>query len=206
MKLSASTQPSPQALRDFALITRIVVHHEEKARAELFNRYRQPVYSRVYRMVGAGQEMVAEDLTIEALTRAYDYLPSFQPRFSFEKWLFRIATNHCIDFLRRRRLKTVSLHVGSTATAQSAPFFDFPDSAPTPQEALIIAQRHEHLHHAVAQLPARYQQLIKQHYFEGLSYEEIAMQHRLPLGTVKGNLHQCRALLAKRLSGILSTI
>jgi RNA polymerase sigma factor (sigma-70 family) len=196
-----STSFSPQVIRDFRLIERILAHQEQKAYTELLDHYQRPVYHLVLRMVA--QAEIAEDLTLEVLMRACHHLPSFQPTYSFSSWLFRMATNYCIDYLRRRRLPTVSLSA-ELATANGKPYFpSFPDAAPTPQDALIRTQRHEHLRQAVAQLPAPYKHLVEMHYFQELSYEEIATQQHMPLGTVKGHLHQGRKLLAQQLAGTL---
>lgn len=107
-QLAVTDRPlSAQSLRDFDLIQRIQTRQEAKAYTELLNYYQRPLYHRIYRMVP--QETTAEDLTMEVLARACQYLPTFQLLTSFRTWLFRMATNYCIDFLRRRRLDTVSL-------------------------------------------------------------------------------------------------
>ncbi|MFD2719618.1 RNA polymerase sigma factor [Hymenobacter monticola] len=201
---AASGHFSPQALRDFELIERILIHKDEKAYTELLDYYRRPVFHLIYRMVR--QTEVAEDLTMEVLTRAYRYLARFQPVFAFSTWLFRIATNHCIDFLRRRRLQTVSLQAAIVVADRESSFFELPDAALTPQEMLIQTQRNEHLRRAVAQLPPLYQHIVELHYFEELSYGEIATQLGSSLAAVKSRLHRGRELLAQQLSSTLARV
>jgi RNA polymerase sigma factor (sigma-70 family) len=171
---------SAKALRDFALIERILDHHDERAYSELMGHYQKAVYQLVVKMVH--QSDVAEDLALEVFVRAFRSLHTFRPEFAFSTWLFRVATNLCIAHLHRQ-------------FAGEETSFDLPDSTPTPQEALIQLQRIEQMHLAVAKLPAKYQQLMQLHYFEELSYEEVAARQHLPVGTVKGQLHRGRDLL-----------
>ena len=203
--IAGTKQFSPRALQDFGLIQRFLFQQEEKAYAELVEYYRRPLFNLIQRMVS--QTAVAEDLTMEVLARAYHYLPGFQPVFAFSTWLFRIATNHSIDFLRLRRLQTVSLHAAiAVANGEELGFFELPDADPTPQEALIRTQRTDYLRRAVAQLPPKYRRALELHYFEELSYAEIVAQHGLTLVTVKSRMHRGRALLAQQLAHTLSSI
>lgn len=188
-------QFSAKARRDFALIARILDHHDERAYAELMGLYQKPVRQLVGRLVP--QSDVADDLALEVFVRAFRFLPTFKAEFAFSTWLFRIATNHCITHLHRQSLPTVSMQAAQSVGEDLS--FDFPDSTPTPQEAIIQAQRIERMHLAVDQLPSKYQDLMQLHYFEELSYEEIAERQHLPLGTVKGQLHCGRDLLHQRL-------
>ncbi len=179
--------------RDFALIRRILEEQDEKAYADLLTIYTPSVRRIVLRIIR--QPEAVEDLTMEIFTRAFRYLPTFKPLFAFSTWLFRIATNYCIDFVRRRRIKTVSLHsVKKTDTANEWAF-DYADDAPTPQEALIQLQRSDGLRQVVARLPPKYRCLVQLRYFEELTYEEIAVRQQLPLGTIKAQLHRGRELL-----------
>lgn len=192
---------SPQALRDFGLVQRILDQHDERAYAELMGCYQKSVYHLVLKRVH--QTDVAADLTQEVFGRAFRFLPTFKPTFAFSTWLFRIATNHSIHHLQRKRLPTVSL---SAAQGNGEAFtVDLPDPTPTPQEALMQLQRSEHMRRAVSTLPPKYQQVLRMHYFEELSYEEIAEHLHAPLGTVKGWLHRGRYLLQPLLAGVRET-
>ena len=97
---------SEKAKKDFALVER-AKNEDQKAYAELLRRYRRPVYHLVLKMVRNQED--AEDLTIEAFSKAFKNLPKFNPDFTFSTWLFRIATNNCIDFIRKKRLNTTSI-------------------------------------------------------------------------------------------------
>lgn len=193
---------SPQALRDLALVQRILDHHDERAYAELMSYYQKAVYQIVFKMVH--QSDAAEDLTLEIFIRAFHFLHTFKPVFAFSTWLFRVATNQSITYLQRHRLHTVSLD--AVQLNGESVSFDLPDPTPTPQEAIIQLQRIERMHLAVDKLPAKYQEVLKMHYFEELSYEEIAERLHAPLGTVKGQLHRGRDLLQHMLEGAREAI
>jgi RNA polymerase sigma factor (sigma-70 family) len=193
---------SPHALRDFALIGRILDHHDERAYTELMSYYQKPVYQIVLKMVH--QSDIAEDLTLEVFIRAFRFLHTFKPDFAFSTWLFRVATNQAITHLQRQRLPLVSLSAPQFEGEDAS--FDLPDPTPTPQEAIIQLQRIERMHLAVDKLPAKYQDVLKLHYFEELSYEEIAERMHAPLGTVKGQLHRGRDLLQHLMAGERETI
>src|SRR5436190_4012572 len=100
-------QFSDKALEDFRLIDEAVQNHDEKAYAKLMQRYKKPVYHMILKMVRNVDD--AEDLTIEAFAKAFRNLKKFNPEFTFSTWLFRIATNNCIDFIRKKKLDTMSI-------------------------------------------------------------------------------------------------
>jgi RNA polymerase sigma factor (sigma-70 family) len=190
---------SANARRDFALIDRIREQQDEQAYRQLVGVYQKPLYHLVSRMVR--QTDVAEDLTLEIFVRAFRFLPTFKPVFTFSTWLFRVATNYCRSYLRRRRLLTIPLQAETGEGESRYTCVEVPDEEPTPQEALVQAQCYERLHEAVAALPAKYRAVLQLHYFEELSYEEIAVLHQVPLGTVKVQLHRGRYLLQRTLAG-----
>ena len=194
--LATPKPASSKAQRDLALVQRILDHHDERAYAELMSLYQKTIHQLVLKIVH--QSDAAQDVALEVFVRAFRSLPTYKPEFAFSTWLYRIATNLSIAYLHRQRLPTVSLDAPQFAGEDKS--FDYPDPTPTPQEALIQLQRIERMHAAVNSLPAKYQRIVQLHYFEELSYEEIAEREHLPLGTVKGQLHRCRGLLQQLLT------
>jgi RNA polymerase sigma-70 factor (ECF subfamily) len=151
----------------------------------------------------------AEDLTIETFAKAFRYLSTYSATFAFSTWLFRIASNTSIDFLRRKRLDTLSLALpepGSFHEEDGRPASEVRDQELDPLEACIRQQRREWVHQVVGQLPRKYVTLVQLRYFEEQSYEEIAAQLHLPLGTVKAFLHKSRELLLVLLKGRQHTL
>lgn len=187
---------SARALRDLALIE-AALQGQGKAYEELLERYEKPLYHTVLKLVR--QPADAEDLTSEIFTKAFRHLARYRPEFAFSTWLFRIGTNHCIDFLRRKRVKTVSFHQAGAAGEGEELAWDFAAPAPTPHEALIRQQRRQMAQQVVTLLPPRYARLVRLRYFQELSYEEVAQELQAPLGTVKAQLHRARELMAELL-------
>ncbi|WP_375436035.1 RNA polymerase sigma factor [uncultured Hymenobacter sp.] len=183
---------SLRARQDIALI-QAALAGQAKAYEDLLARYRKPVHYLVLRMVKNAAD--ADDLTQETFAKAFRHLARFTPDFAFSTWLFRIATNHTLDFFRRKKLPTHSLQASVLGGDGDPLFLEVADRNPNPQEALIQAQRKELVQHLVRQLPARYALVVRLRYFDELQYEEIAVQLALPLGTVKAQLFRARELL-----------
>ncbi len=183
---------STKALADFKLIDR-AINGDEKAYAELMRRYKKPVYHTLLKMVRNSDD--ADDLTIEAFAKAFKNLPKFKKEYTFSTWLFRIATNNCIDFIRRKKLETTSISTGYSDENGDPIDIDIRDENLNPQESAINVQKIEIVRTMVTLLPDKYQQLVQLRYFDELSYEEIAQQLNAPLGTVKAQLHRARELL-----------
>ena len=186
-------QFSEKALQDFQLIDQAVNEHDEQAYAMLMDRYKKPVYHMILKMVRNVDD--AEDLTIEAFTKAFKNLYKFKKDYTFSTWLFRIATNNSIDFIRKKKLDTMSLNTGYQDESGANVTIDVKDKNLNPQEEAIKAQKIELIQLFVTKLPAKYQRLVRLRYFKELSYEEIARELEAPLGTVKAQLHRARELL-----------
>ena len=162
----------------------------EKAFASLMNRYRDSVYYMLLKMVNNASD--ADDLTLEAFGKAFRNLDSYTPKFAFSTWLFKIATNNCVDFIRKKQVSPApfDLQEGSenmTINIQS----DLPD----PEESLINREKIEALKVIVRQLKPRYRSLIELRYYKEYSYEEISAELHLPVGTVKAQLNRAKTLL-----------
>ena len=132
---------------------------DEKAYALLLQRYRRAVYHMILKMVRNVDD--AEDLTIEAFGKAFRSLHRFKKDFTFSTWLFRIATNNSIDFIRKRKLYTLSIDSAYTDDDGQAVSMSIPDQNLNPQDEAIKAQKEEIIRVVVNQLPAKYQKLVK---------------------------------------------
>ncbi len=181
---------SEKAKNDLVLVE-LARNGNEKAFASLMNRYRDSIYFLLLKMVNNTSD--AEDLTIEAFGKAFRNLDSFTPDFAFSTWLFKIATNNCIDFIRKKQASPAPIDQlqddldSLTVNIQS----DLPD----PEEALINDQKIAVLRGIVNQLKPRYRRLIELRYYKEYSYEEIAKELDLPIGTVKAQLFRAKSLL-----------
>jgi RNA polymerase sigma factor (sigma-70 family) len=184
---------SDKAKKDFLLVDRAIKDNDQKAYAELMKRYRKSVFHLVLKMVRNSDE--AEDLTIEAFAKAFKGLHKFNPEFTFSTWLFRIATNNCIDYIRKKRIQTTSINNPWKDNDGDEISIDVKDNSLNPEDENIKKQKIELMQTIVTRLPSKYQVLIKMRYFQELSYEEIADNLEFPLGTVKAQLHRAKELL-----------
>jgi RNA polymerase sigma factor (sigma-70 family) len=184
---------SSKALEDFRLIDEAVNENDDQAFAKLMQRYKRPVYHMILKMVRNVDD--AEDLTIESFAKAFKSLHKFKKDFTFSTWLFRIATNNTIDYIRKKKLNTLSLNNTFTDDNGEGVSFDVEDENLNPQEEAIKAQKEELVQVFVDKLPPKYQKLVRLRYFSELSYEEIAQELEAPLGTVKAQLHRARELM-----------
>lgn len=192
-------QFSDKALKDFDLIDQAVNVGDQSAFAELMERYKKPVYHMILKMVRNVDD--AEDLTIEAFAKAFKNLHRFKKDFTFSTWLFRIATNNSIDFIRKKKLETFSLDTSLKDDDGESVSIDVEDKNLNPQEEAIKSQKVELIQMFVTKLPPKYQRLVRLRYFQELSYEEIAKELDAPLGTVKAQLHRARELMYDLVKG-----
>jgi len=197
--MDINKQFSDKALEDFTLIDKAIKDKDQQAFAYLMERYRKPVYHMILKMVRNVDD--AEDLTIEAFAKAFKNLHRFKKDYTFSTWLFRIATNNSIDFIRKKRLQTMSLDSSYKDDAGEPVSIDVEDKNLNPQEEAIKSQKIELIQMFVTKLPAKYQRLVRLRYFQELSYDEIARELEAPLGTVKAQLHRARELLYDLVKG-----
>ncbi|MCB9230806.1 MAG: sigma-70 family RNA polymerase sigma factor [Bacteroidia bacterium] len=167
--------------------------NDQVAYEKLLNKYHKSVYYMLLKMVKNADD--AEDLTQEAFAKAFSSLDKFNSQYAFSTWLFRIATNNCIDHIRKKRVSTVSIDNPYENDEGDSMRFDIRDTGLTPTEKILKQQREEYLRIAVEKLPVKYRQLVELRYFQELSYEEVAEELDLPLGTVKAQLFRARELL-----------
>ncbi|HEY1063555.1 MAG TPA: sigma-70 family RNA polymerase sigma factor [Daejeonella sp.] len=183
---------SANAKNDFMLVIR-AKDGDQKAYAELMQRYKDSIYFMALKMVNNKDD--AMDLTVETFGKAFENIEKYKPDFAFSTWLFRIATNNCIDFIRKKRLNVVSLQSLSEEDKDEKQL-QIPSDTLDPEQTSIKKQESEKLKSIVEQLPQRYRTLIILRYYDEQSYEEIAQQLDLPLGTVKAQLFRARDLMS----------
>lgn len=167
---------------------------DQLAYAQLMDRYRESIYFMMLKMVKNTDD--AEDLTIEAFGKAFNRLHQYSPNYAFSTWLFKIASNNCIDFIRKKRIKVTSMDSGIKTDDGEVVFYDAKSSGKDPEEHVIHKQKVLMMRELVSRLKPRYRILVEKRYFEELSYEEIATELNLPIGTVKAQLFRARDFLA----------
>jgi len=183
-----------KAKHDLILVKKVMNSGDRKAYAELMNTYADQVYATMLKMTGDALD--AEDLTLEAFSKAFEKLQQYTPDYAFSTWLFRIAKNNCIDHLRRKKKEE-----NNTGNAEGSELdthlvtTEIPCQLPGPEQLLINRQETILLRKIVQGLKPNYKAIIELHYFKELSCEEIALQLKLPESTVKVRLFRARELL-----------
>ena len=175
----------------------------EAAFRELLTRYERPVFSLVYRMVR--DRTLAEDLAQEAFIRAFNAIDSYKSSYKFSNWIFKIANNHTIDYLRKRKLDTISIHGSPHATSedeQERTGVTLEARTENPHEYVEHRELGSRIEAAIADLRPEYRTVILLRHVEGHSYDEIADIMELPLGTVKTYLHRARGELKELLADV----
>jgi RNA polymerase sigma-70 factor (ECF subfamily) len=184
---------SDKAQHDYKLVKLAIETGNQKAYAELMDRYRDSVYYMLLKMVNNKDD--ADDLTIEAFGKAFNRLHQYVPSYAFSTWLFKIATNNCIDYIRRKKSNTFSIDTGMQNDEGGSINLDIKFDGIGPEEKVIKKEKIKLMHEVVDKLKPRYKQLIELRYFEELSYEEISVRLDLPTGTVKAQLFRAREFL-----------
>ena len=184
---------SKKALNDFKLIDLAINNNDQNAYSEIMKSYKNSIYYTILKMIKNKDD--AEDLTIEAFSKAFKNLHKFKKEFTFSTWLFRIATNNTIDFIRKKKLATTSIHTSLKDEAGQNIELDIKDSNLNPDEITVKNEKKIIVRQLVNKLPKKYQNLVKLRYFKELSYKEIAKKTNSPLGTIKAQLFRARDLL-----------
>jgi RNA polymerase sigma factor (sigma-70 family) len=191
--MEISQGPSGNAKRDIELVE-AARNGSEKAYADLMRRYKDTIYFMLLKMVNNRTD--AEDLTIEAFGKAFTNIHQYTPQYAFSTWLFRIASNNAIDFMRKKRAVTVPLEPTSGDRSVSGEYnYNARAEGYNPEESIIRDQNSLILRKMVAKLKPRYRKLLELRYFQEYSYDEIAKELDLPLGTVKVQLFRSREML-----------
>jgi RNA polymerase sigma factor (sigma-70 family) len=183
---------SSDNVRDDQTLIILALKGNEKAFARLMMKYKDSIYFMLLKMVKNKND--AEDLTLEAFGKAFANLSFYSTDYAFSTWLYRIASNNCIDFLRRKKGAIYSINNDQDSDSEENSS-NFKSPLPNPEERLIIKQRGKILHNFIQKLNPKYRTLIDLRYFKEYSYEEIAKELDLPLGTVKVQLFRARNML-----------
>lgn len=167
---------------------------DEAAFTALVETYHTAIYNLCYRMLGEAGE--AEDAAQEAFLRAYSQLHSYDPARSFKTWLFSIASHHCIDRLRKRRLTWLSIE-----DEQLPPHPALQEQTPGPEEQSVRREQSEVIQALLAKLAPEDRNVIVMRYWYDYSYEEIAQTTGATVSAVKSRLHRARGVIAEMMKG-----
>ena len=190
--MEVTSQLTEKGQRDYNLIQLALKDGDQQAYADLLKHYRDSLYFMMLKMTQNPHD--AEDLTIEAFGKAFKNLKQYTPDYAFSTWLFKIATNNCIDFMRKKRKGLQTLE-GDNDTLESSVTSQIPSESLDPEEQFIKEQKIDAMREVIHRLKPHYKRLIELRYFKEYSYEEIVQELELPLGTVKAQLFRAREFL-----------
>ncbi|MDD5362159.1 MAG: sigma-70 family RNA polymerase sigma factor [Ignavibacteria bacterium] len=180
---------------DYELIDN-AVKGDQSAYDKLMKKYYNLVHNLIYRMIYNKEDV--EDLAQEAFIKAFNSLEKFDRQFAFSTWLYKIASNNCIDYLRKKKLNTISIDK-EIDNEDDDLRFEIPDDEYKPDRAIMEDERKVLLEEAIASLPEKYRMVILMRHRDEKEYEEISKVLKLPLGTVKAHIFRGRELLNKYL-------
>ena len=186
-KGSQDNSPSQSSQQDRILVG-LALEGDQQAYQKLMDKYSGALTRHVQKMVRKQGEV--DDLVQECFIKAFSALKSYSADYAFSTWLYKIATNHTIDFLRKRKLKTMSIDQ-PISTKDGEVEFELPDTTYRPDRHIVEDERRMLLQAAIEHLPEKYHRVIVMRHQQEKSYEEIAMELDLPLGTVKAPHFPC---------------
>ena len=195
---------SEKAQKDYELVLRATNNKDQQAFSELMDKYKDPIYYMLLKMVNNNDD--AEDLTLEAFGKAFNRLNQYTPNFAFSTWLFKIATNNCIDFLRKKKKNVMSIDNRVSNNDGEEYMFEIKSDGMTPEQIAMNEQKIQLMRQYVKKLKPRYEILVEMRYFKEMSYEEISIELNLPLGTVKAQLFRAREFLYNIMKHSFETI
>lgn len=193
--------PSPRenasaSSREDDVLVKAAIGGDEKAYSQLVDKYERALYYHILKMVkDRGQ---VKDLVQEAFVKAFNNLNTYSNNYAFSTWLYRIATNHTIDYLRKKKLQTLSIDE-PVNTREGEMKMQLPDKEAATDRKIIRKQRQKMVREAIDDLPEKYRKVIEMRHMEEKSYQEIADVLDLPLGTVKAHIFRAREMLYKAL-------
>ena len=194
--MNTNTCQTEKAKRDYVLLRKALDHNDQQAYAELMRLYRDSIYYMLVRMVKNKDD--AEDLTLMTFGKAFRYLDKYTPKYAFSTWLYRIALNNSIDFLRVKNNMPQYFEEDLYTSSTTSIIDKSEDNLQrTPEEEVIDKQRLQLLRAAVSELPDRYRRVIELRYYEDLAYEEIAERLSLTLSNVKIQIMRAKQMLAE---------
>jgi RNA polymerase sigma-70 factor (ECF subfamily) len=193
---AAPTKQQLESRAEDAVLIRGALAGKQSAYRGIMAKYHDNIATLLHRMIRNNDEV--EDLTQEAFIKAFASLANYSNEYAFSTWLYKIATNNCIDHIRKRKLPTFS--IDKPIESRDGDFgYEIPDSSYEPDRSIINRQRTQMLEEAIASLPLKYRTVIMMRHSEEMDYQDIAKALNVPIGTVKAHIFRAREMLNKAL-------
>lgn len=177
---------------DIATVRQILELGDKSAFSILQKKYKTVISSLIRRMIKDEDDV--DDLTQETFIKAYNALSTYRFEYAFSSWIYRIASNNCIDFLRKKRFPTISISKPLDCGDEDL-YLEIEDSSSIPDMQVLSDEKQKIMNDAIDALPENYRKIIIMRHYEDLDYNEISDKLSLPLGTVKAHLFRARKIL-----------
>ncbi len=175
-------------------IIQSIISGDINAFSKLQKKYYRNIRAIIRKMIR--NENDADDLTQETFIKAYKALSSYDSKYLFSSWLMRIASNNCIDFLRKRKIETISYSQSLQKSDDDDLFFQIPSNELNPYEKIESTEQRNIIFSLIEQLPQNYRQIILLRFQQELDYNEIAKILNIPIGTVKATLFRAKKMIS----------
>jgi len=161
---------------------------EKEAFAELVTRYKKLIYNVIYNIINDKEEV--NDIAQEVFIKIYRALDKYDPQYKFSTWAVKIATNYCLDVVRKKKIETTSIDeaVGVSSNIE------------TPESSYIRQEQNERINNELSKLPDKYRVPLILYHKNGLSYEEMTKVLNEPMSIIKNRLYRARKMLKEKLS------
>ncbi|MBP3193085.1 sigma-70 family RNA polymerase sigma factor [Natronogracilivirga saccharolytica] len=194
-------QTATESSRKDRVLVDAALSGDQQAYHKLVDKYQRALYYHILKLVR--NRDVVDDLVQEAFSKAFDCLDTYNRSYAFSTWIYRIATNHTIDYLRKKKLQTLSIDE-PVQGKDGEMKIEIADEGSQSDREIIRKQRKEMVRSAIESLPEKYRIVVRMRHMQEMSYEEISEELDLPLGTVKAHIFRARELLNKHLKDRLT--
>ncbi len=196
MNNTVSKKREKEDRKNEELLVQQALKGDRKAFEKLVNKHQKTVFYVIFKIVKEPEE--AKDLMQETFLKAYSSLSTYKSQYRFTTWLYRIAINNAIDYLRKKKIATLSLDQ-KIETKYGKLSFEPKDWTYNPEIELVAKKRRFSIDKAIEDLPKKYREVIFYRHKKEKSYQEIAQILEIPVGTVKARIFRGRELLKKKL-------
>lgn len=196
MEVMPSTPQASKKEIDYALIRRAIAG-DQQAYNDLMGRYRNAVFHLMYKKLNNRED--ADDLTQEAFSKAFHKLHTYTPTYAFSTWLFKIANNNCIDHIRRKKIRFYSIDDPIQADSKKDYSDHIKADTLNPEQEFMHGQKIGMVRQVIGTLSFKYRLMIEMRFFEEMTYDEIAQELDIPLGTVKAQLFRAKEMMREQL-------
>jgi RNA polymerase sigma factor (sigma-70 family) len=194
--LSLKDQRRIESAKEDHRLIRKALEGCQESYGKIMRKYQDSVRNIIFKIIHDQDEL--DDLVQETFIKAFSSLKSFNEQYSFATWIYKIATNNCIDHLRKRKLKTLSIN-RTYEQEDRETSFDLPDKDAEADKMLIEDQKKKIIRDAIDSLPEKYKTVIIMRHQEEKNYDEISQALDIPIGTVKAHIFRAREMLNKYL-------